>query len=340
LNGNRLMQPMKMRPVMVERVWGGRRLAELFGKPLPPDVLIGEAWELADRPDAQSVVADGPLAGKTLRQVLELHGQAIVGREGVVRRWAARFGLLVRFIDASDRLSVQVHPDDAHAAAHAPGQSGKTECWIVVHAAPGAWLIHGLKPGTTRRAFADAVAKGKMEECLAVRPVKRGDFVWVPAGTVHALGPGIVAAGIQQNSDLTYRLDDWGRKGPDGKPRDLHIEQALEVIRFTGEAVPPGGRGKTADEQGLVIEHLVDGPAFSLSRIKVDRRPWAADTGGTCAALIVIAGSARLTTTEGAAAIRAGDTILVPADAGEYALETPEKLVVLVAAPPGKAPIE
>ncbi|HUU31180.1 MAG TPA: type I phosphomannose isomerase catalytic subunit [Phycisphaerae bacterium] len=334
------MRPMRMQPVMMERIWGGRRLAELFGKSLPPEVLIGEAWELADRPNAQSLVADGPLAGKTLRQVLESHGLAVVGREGVASRWAAQFGLLVKFIDASDRLSVQVHPDDARAAAHAPGQRGKTECWVVVHAEPGAWLIHGLKPGTTRRALADAVAKGRMEEFLAVRPVKKGDFVWVPPGMVHALGPGIVVAEIQSNSDLTYRLDDWGRKGPEGQPRDLHIEQALEAIRFTGGAVPSGGRGKTADERGLVIEHLVDGPAFSLSRIEVDRRPWAADTAGTCAALIVIAGAARLTTTEGATAIRAGDTVLVPADAGEYVLETPEKLVVLVAAPPGKAPAE
>jgi mannose-6-phosphate isomerase len=329
---------MKMQPVLVERIWGGRRLADILGKTLPPDTRIGESWELADHPSGRSRVADGPLAGQTLREVLERHGPAVVGRTAAARVWAARFGLLIKFIDASDRLSVQVHPDDAYASAHAPGESGKTECWVVVHAEPGAWLINGLKPGTTRDRFADALKKGRIEELLATRPVKAGDFIWVPAGTVHAIGPGIVLAEVQQNSDLTYRVYDWGRVGLDGKPRQTHLREALECIRFAGDPVPAGGRGKTSDETGLVIDHLVDSAAFSLSRIILDRRPWAADTRGSCAVLVVLAGRARLATGEGQTAIRAGDTILVPADAKEYALEQPERLTVLVAAPPGKAP--
>lgn len=330
---------MKMRPVLVERIWGGRRLAEWLGKPVPDGALIGESWELSDHPHARSTVADGPLAGKTLRQVLEAHGSAVLGREGVSRGWGKRFGILVKFIDAADRLSVQVHPDDAYAAAHSRGESGKTECWVIMHAEPGATIICGLRPGTTKAHFAAAVDKGRVEELLVSRPVKTGDFIWVPAGLVHAIGPGIVLAEIQQTSDLTYRVFDWNRKDADGKPRELHVEKALETIRFTGDATPSGGRGRTSDETGLVIESLVDCAAFSLSRIQLDRRPWAAETRNSFAAVICLAGQARLATGEGGMSIRAGDTVLVPADAGEYALEAADRLTVLVAAPPGKAPL-
>ena len=332
------MLPLKMQPVLVERVWGGRRIAELLMKPAAAGARIGESWELSDLPIAPTRVAEGPLAGRTLRAVLQQHAAAVLGREGAAGGWGRRFGLLLKFIDASDRLSVQVHPDDAYAAAHHPGESGKTECWVVVHAEPGAWLIHGLKAGATREHLAAALRKGTVEECLAVHPAKAGDFFWVPAGTVHALGPGLLLAEVQQTSDLTYRLHDWGRAGLDGRPRPLHVREALETIRFTGDAPPSGGRGKTVDETGLVIDHLVDCPAFSLSRIRLDRRPWASDTQGAVAALMVLAGSAQLTTAEGALPIRAGDTVLVPAGAAEYALQQAERLTVLVAAPPGKAP--
>ena len=327
-----------MKPVFKETVWGGRRLADLFGKDLPPDCRIGESWELADHPHGTSSVAEGPLAGLALREVLGRQARAILGPDLARSDWARRFGILIKFIDASDRLSVQVHPDDAGAARRAPGERGKSECWVIVHAEPGAWLVHGLVPGTTRRDLARAVQEGTVESVLARRPVKAGDFVWVPAGTIHAIGPGIVLAEVQQNSDLTYRLYDWGRTGLDGKPRALNLREALDATNFTDAGPASGGRGRTADETGLLVEHLVDGPAFSLSRVALDRRPWAAETKGAPAALVVVAGSARLAAGGGDLAIRPGDTVLVPADAGEYAFEAPEALTVLVAAPPGKAP--
>jgi mannose-6-phosphate isomerase len=154
------------------------------------------------------------------------------------------------------------------------------------------------------------------------------------------MGPGIVMAEVQQNSDLTYRVYDWNRKGLDGKARELHIKDAMETIRFDGNLITSGGRGKTADETGLVIDHLADCHAFSLSRIQLDRRPWAADTGGAYVVLVVLSGQARLTTGDGSLPVRAGDTILIPASAGEYALEMPDKLTALVAAPQGKAPTQ
>ncbi|MBM4017674.1 MAG: class I mannose-6-phosphate isomerase [Planctomycetes bacterium] len=336
---------MKMEPVLVERIWGGRRLAELFGKPLAPGVRVGESWELSDHPHGRSRVADGPLAGRTLREVLERHGPAVLGPEGLARGWGERFGLLIKFIDAADRLSVQVHPDDACAAALAPGERGKTECWVVVRAEPGAWLIHGLVPGVTREALAAAIAErpagkaGRLEELLARRPVRAGDFIWVPAGTVHAIGPGLVLAEIQQSSDLTYRVFDWNRRGEDGAPRSLHVREALQVIRFSGDGPPPGGRGKTVDEPGLTVEHLADCTAFGLSRVCLAGRSWAGRTGGECAAAVVLDGAGRLASGSAAMPVRAGDTVLVPAECGQYVLEASEPLTVLVAAPPGKAPV-
>lgn len=332
------MQPLKMRPVLKEKVWGGCRLRDLLGKDAPDGRPTGESWELADHPHGTSVVADGDLAGRSLRQVLARHGEQVVGRELAAAGWARRFGLLVKFIDAEERLSVQVHPDDAYAARDVPGESGKTECWTVVAAEPDAWLVYGVNAGTTRAAFAAAVEDGDVESFLTRRKVKAGDFVWIPAGTLHAVGGGVLFAEVQQNSDLTYRVYDWNRVGLDGKPRALHVEQALAVINFSGEVPPPGGRGKTADETGLVIEHLVDCGAFSLSRLTLDRRPWAADTGGAFVALVVLDGSAHLSTGDGDLDLAAGDTVLVPADAGEYVFESPQGLKALIAAPPRKAP--
>jgi mannose-6-phosphate isomerase len=330
--------PMRMQPVLLERVWGGRRLAEFLGKPVAHGTLIGESWELADFPEASSRVAEGPLAGQTLHEVLNRHGMAVLGREIAVGGDRASLGLLVKFLDASERLSVQVHPDDTYAAAHEIGQSGKDECWVVMHAESGAWLAHGLKPGTTREQVAAGVLNGQLEQLLVVSSCKTGDVVWVPAGTVHAIGPGIVLAEVQQSSDVTYRLYDWGRAGLDGRPRHLHIRQALEVLRLPGEAPPAGGRGRTVNEAGRVIDHLVDSATFSLSRLMLDRRSWTGGTAGAMAAVVVLAGSARLTTSLGFMDIRIGDTVLVPAAAAEYRLDPAEPLTVLVAAPPGKAP--
>lgn len=334
------MQPLKMQPVLKEVIWGGHRLADLLGKPLPEGKPIGESWELADHPHGCSTVADGPLAGKTLRWILERHGEAILGNRTPASHGTARFPVLLKFIDASERLSVQVHPDHGDAALHRGGESGKAECWVILHADPDAWVIDGLRDGVTRDAFAAAVKDGTVEDLLTVRPVKAEDVIWIPAGHVHAAGPGIVFAEVQQTSDVTYRVFDWNRPGLNGKPRKLHVADALETINFTGEEPDSGGRGRTANETGLLIDHLIDCHAFSLSRIQLDGRPWAAETGGGYTALMVLAGAARLVAGDVAMPLRAGDTVLVPADAAEYVFEAAETLTVLAAAPPGNAPTQ
>ncbi len=332
------MRPLRMQPVFKERVWGGRRLAGLLAMDLPADRPIGEAWTLADHPNGRTTVADGPLAGQTLGQVLREHASKILGRAGARSSAAPRFPLMVKFIDASDRLSVQVHPDDATALPGREGEAGKTECWVVIDAAPDAWVVDGLKAGTTRPALAEAIRAGTVEDLLVVRPVTAGDFIWVPPGRVHAVGPGVVLAEVQQTSDVTYRAYDWGRFGLDGVPRPLHVREALETIRFKGGSEPAGGRGRTTAEKGLTIDHLVDCHAFSLSRVCLDRRPWAAEVRDAYAVVVAISGRALLSAEGATTALVPGATVLVPADAGEYALRDAENLVCLVAAPTGKAP--
>lgn len=218
--------PLILKPIFKEKPWGGRRLETVLGKNLPPDVLIGESWELTIRPEEKSIIANGPLAGKTVFEACELYGISPF-RDG-------RFPLLVKFIDAHDILSVQVHPDDRYVSLYEDTEdSGKNEMWHILLADPGSSIILGLKEGVTRKDLRKALKKKSLEDCLNKVPVKEGDTFFIPSGTVHAIGRGILLAEIQQNSDITYRLYDWERVDNEGNPRDLHIEKALDVIDFS-----------------------------------------------------------------------------------------------------------
>ena len=216
--------PLSFDPVYKDYIWGGRNLETRLGRKIPPGI-VAESWEVAAHPHGHTKVASGPLAGYTLAALHEHLGERLLGQ-------AARspdFPLLVKVLDATRWLSVQVHPDDSYAREHA-GEQGKTELWIILHAEPGAELIYGLKAGVDRQQLSQAAADGAIEPLLHRVPVRAGDAVYLPAGTVHALGPGTIIAEIQQNSDTTYRLYDWGRTGSDGAARPLHIRQALDVI--------------------------------------------------------------------------------------------------------------
>jgi mannose-6-phosphate isomerase len=210
-----------------ERVWGGRALAEAFGRRLPESGPIGESWEIVDRPEAQSIVAGGPLAGLTLRAALEREGGDIMGPA-----WppAKPFPLLVKWLDCAERLSLQVHPP-ASVAAELKGEP-KTENWYIARAAPGAQVMVGLKRGVTRARFERAMADQTLESCVHRFPVAAGDSILVRSGQVHAIDAGNLILEIQQNSDTTYRVFDWGRVGLDGRPRQLHIAESLRSIRW------------------------------------------------------------------------------------------------------------
>ena len=250
---------------MFERVWGGNHLDALYGKPIPPGKIIGESWELSDRPDAQSIVDSGEFDGWTLRQLLEKYPREMLGK--LPDR--ARFPLLVKYVDAGDKLSVQVHPDDDGAKQF--NDLGKSECWVVVHAEPGAQIVRGLKPGTTREDFARAVEENRVEELLHYFEPQTGDVIALPPGTVHAIGAGLVVAEVQQNSDVTLRIYDYNRMGLDGKPRALHIKEALEAIRFDGRSDEFTGdmHSETVKPTRLhpCCEHLLNGRYFDLVRL-------------------------------------------------------------------------
>jgi mannose-6-phosphate isomerase len=222
-----MLYPLTFRPIFKERIWGGRELERLYHKALPPRVPIGESWEISDRPGDASVIANGMFAGKDLRWLMENHAAELLGE---VKPQGGRFPLLVKILDAQDKLSLQVHPPPAQAAEL--GGEPKSELWYVAKAAPGAELYVGLKRGVTRAAFERMITEGTVAECFHRVSVQPGDCIFLPSGRVHALGAGLIIFEIQQNSDTTYRVFDWNRLGLDGKPRELHVSQSLASIDF------------------------------------------------------------------------------------------------------------
>jgi mannose-6-phosphate isomerase len=217
-------------------VWGDRRLGDFLGKPLDSHQTYGESWEVSDHPLHQSQVACGPLAGKTLRQLMEQDAAALLGENAPKYK---RFPWLIKFLDAHDWLSVQVHPDEQAVAKLWPGEGSKTEAWFVLDAAPGSRIYAGLRPGVDERKLRGAVAAGKVTDCLHWFEPRPGDFVFLPAGTVHAVGGGVLIAEIQQTSDATFRLFDWNRRDAQGRSRPLHIEESLTSIHWDQGPVEP-----------------------------------------------------------------------------------------------------
>jgi mannose-6-phosphate isomerase len=296
--------PLTFEPLFMARVWGGRRLADLFDKPLPAGAVIGESWELVDRPEAQSVVADGEFSGSTLGELWRSDRRAELFGAGAT---GGRFPLLIKLLDCEQTLSVQVHPPAAVASAL--GGEPKTEMWVVVDASAHAQLFTGLRRGVTRAGFEAALTAGEDVSAMLFRhAVRNGDVMLLPSGRIHAIGAGNVIVEIQQNSDTTYRVFDWNRPGLDGLVRDLHIPESLASIDWD-DYEPP-----------LVVpdgETLVHNDIFDVDRLTVSSsRPVPAAPDGRCAALIPIDGAVRCAGRR----FEPGRLFLVPADASERAL--------------------
>jgi len=260
-----MIHPLRFHPIFKERVWGGRRLEELFGKKLPPSVPIGESWEITDRPEGVSVIANGPLAGKDLRWLMEQHSHELLGP---VRSRNGRFPLLVKILDAREKLSLQVHPP-ARVAAELGGEP-KTEMWYVADAQAGAELYVGLRRGVTRTEFERRITQGTVADCFHRVGVRPGDVMFLPSGRVHAIGAGIVIFEIQQNSDTTYRVFDWNRAGLDGKPRPLHVALSLQCIDFDDfEPALTAGQHQNCADATCQCRALVDDPLFAADHLRV-----------------------------------------------------------------------
>ncbi len=262
------LYPLMFQPIYQRRIWGGSLLARVLGRELPPTVAdedpIGESWELADRGDAQSKVANGPLAGCELGALVRHYGQALLGAN-----WdGARFPLLVKLIDAGERLSLQVHPDEAYCRANRDGSEPKTEMWYIVGCEPYGEILAGLTPRATRDLLVKELDSPRVAELLQRFPSQIGDSYFIQAGTVHAIGAGNLIFEIQQNSDTTFRVSDWGRVGQDGKPRQLHIEQGIRAIGFSNRVVPriPAVVGETNFNRKIP---LVDRHCFRVDCLRL-----------------------------------------------------------------------
>jgi len=231
------LYPLRFEPIYQYRLWGGRRLADLLTAPLPGDGPIGEAWVLSDREDHPSRVANGSMKGRTIGQLMDEYAVQMLG--DLVQRFR-RFPLLLKFLDAREMLSVQVHPSDAETDLLPKGERGKTEAWVVLEAGKDSRIYSGLKPNTTPEDLRSALTHGTVADDLAYFAPKPGDGVFLPAGTVHTLGCGVVVFEVQQNSDVTFRLYDWGHvDAQTGQSRPLQVQQALACIDFAAEAAGP-----------------------------------------------------------------------------------------------------
>jgi mannose-6-phosphate isomerase len=259
------LYPTIFEPLFKQRVWGGRSLERLYGKRLPPAVNIGESWEISDRDDDQSVIANGPFAGRTLGWLMSEHGADVLGSSTPAP--GNRFPLLCKILDARERLSLQVHP----RTGIDPSGEPKTEMWYIAAAEAGAELFVGLRRGTTKKSFEEAIRDRRVAECFHRIDVRVGDVMFLPSGRVHGIGAGLVIFEIQQNSDTTYRVHDWDRVGADGKPRELHIDQSLANIDFD-DVAPSLVAGETRDREAGSTRPLVRDPLFSADLVESIQR--------------------------------------------------------------------
>jgi len=304
------LYPMLLAPIFKDKIWGGRLMEKVLNKKLPTGELIGESWELSVYRNDITHVINGPLAGTKFDELYRNHPKELIGR---IPSSSEPFPLLTKFIDSNQLLSLQVHPPDSYAMKH-DEEYGKTECWYVVYAEPEASIIRGLAPGTTPEAFREALeTSAGVEKMVRRYPVQTGDFIFMPTGVVHAICQGTIILEIEQNSDMTYRLNDWGRVGPDGKPRPLHIDKAMDVIDFH-EKSPDKIEGISYFEAGNRISHMASCRYFSVQILDLNST-YRVDTGGTTFVVLTVVEGEVTVSGEGEEKVRAikGDSVFLPA---------------------------
>ncbi|QDV71493.1 putative mannose-6-phosphate isomerase GmuF [Rosistilla carotiformis] len=319
--------PLRFQPLFREYIWGARRLGSVLGKPIGDAPRYAESWEIVDHGADQSIVAEGPLAGRSLSELLRTSAADLLGPELVCNR----FPLLLKYLDCDRVLSVQVHPDDTYAQKMTPPDLGKTEAWYIIAAEPGSLIYAGLKQGVGPEELRAACAAGRTDDVLHTLQPSAGDCVFIPAGTVHALGSGLLVAEIQQSSDTTFRLFDWNRVDDTGNARPLHVSQAIEVTDYDRGPVD----FQTPQDLASGGQRLVGCDKFFLDRF-----------GGTAATevggdnrfriLTVVAGQATIAWGDGnSMALPLGQTALIPAAVGQVTLtgSDPESVVLCMGMP-------
>ena len=323
------LYPLRFGPILRQLIWGGRRLGTVLHKPIGPADDYAESWEIADYRNAVSVVCEGPLEGTSLRELVERRGPELLGTR---HAGASQFPLLVKFIDARLDLSVQVHPDDEKGKRLA-GDNGKTEAWVIVDAEPDSLIYAGLKSGVTPQQFGAAITAGEVEPLLHRFSPRPGDCIMIEAGTVHAIGAGVLLAEIQQMSDATFRIYDWGRVGADGKPRELHVAQALESTDFALGPVNPLLPAPERDASGNLREKLARSAYFALERWRL-ARPAVLGFDDRFTILMGLEGRAEVRHNNQGTILDFGQTLLLPAAAGPCAVIPQGEAVVLTCVTP------
>jgi mannose-6-phosphate isomerase len=308
------MYPIKLKPAFKDYLWGGTRLRDDFGKDCDFDK-IAESWELSCHKDGNSVVADGEFAGLTLAQYIEKEGKSVLGTN------CEKFGnfpILIKLIDAKDNLSVQVHPNNEYAQ-RVEGEYGKTEMWYVVDCDEGASLLYGFKHNITKEEFRERIENNTLLEVTNSVPVKKGDVFFIEAGTLHAIGKGILIAEIQQNSNTTYRIYDYGRVGADGKPRQLHIDKAVDVTNLC--PAKPYPQSEPVDMGGWTKKRLAKCEYFTVDVINVDTSAALEADKSSFVNILVLDGGCVLSS-EGndAVELKKGDSVFIPAGLGKFEL--------------------
>lgn len=306
-----MKKPIKLSPVTKKIIWGGSRLSNEYGKGEPGEK-IAESWELTCRNDGENTIIGGEYDGLTLSEYLKIDQNAIGNNP-----YPDRFPLLIKLIDAEADLSIQVHPDDAYAAEHTT-DLGKTEMWYIVDAAPDAHIIYGMKEKYPRAVIEKAIEDGKLEELMNYVPVKKGETYFIPSGTVHAICRGILIAEIQQNSNITYRVYDYNRRQPDGSLRQLHVNDALNVI----ERVDPAAVGYTCDG-----EMIAKCKYFTVKKIENKTENFTADNS-SFVHLLSVDGNAEVVFRGETTSLEKGGSIFVPAGAGEFTLRAESATVI------------
>ena len=317
------LEVFKTNPLLVPKVWGGRKLSKIFGKELPDDKPYGESWEVADLEEGQSTIATGALAGEPLRRAVEEFGEDLIGTAAP----DARFPLLVKLLDAADDLSVQVHPGPDQQRPH-DGVHSKDECWLILDADPDASIIHGLHQATDAQTFRSSALDGTIAEHLHRLPVRAGDVFRVPPGTIHAICSGVALLEIQQPSDTTYRVYDYDRPGLDGKPRPLHLDDAMDVAKL-GPTLPEDrglDRSTGPLHPGVAVVANVD--AYRIERFAPTQTVSWPTTSHSAQVVHVVRGTCTLDELS----LRPADTVVIPAALGRVWLTKPSNCEIVVTA--------
>ena len=319
------MYPLKFEPILKQTLWGGDKIIPF--KHLNSDLKgVGESWEISGVENNESVVANGPDKGLTLADMVRKYREELVG-EANYARFGNKFPLLIKFIDAKQDLSIQVHPTD-ELAKKRHNSMGKTEMWYIVDCEPGAYLYYGFQKEISKAEFKERIENNTLLEVLNKVPVHKGDVFFISAGTLHAIGKGILIAEIQQNSNTTYRIYDYGRVGADGKPRQLHVEKAQMVTRLAPPDREPKPQGQPERFPGGVRTLLSSCEYFTVTQISLSGKEEFSADHTSFHSLLMLEGEAVLSWSNGVMRITKGESVLVPANTGRYTLEGKGELVL------------